>query len=210
MSLKWKRSHKIPYPSVWHRFSAVDLDGPALVEYEIRDLTENDFTEAVEFAKEFFLVDEALAKVQNLVSEPDSVEAFVKLWRSSMDQKMPIGCFKGDELVGVNFLSVISMDDPKIEETFGGPVYQVNLRLYNWIRELFNPFVKFGIEFYLAGDGMGVAREYRRRGIATAFLKARISMMKELGIRYTSTLFSGLGSQKAATKAGYKVYYELQ
>lgn len=61
----------------------------------------------------------------------------------------------------------------------------------------------------MIGYGMGVSREYRYRGIATEFLKGRLPMMRELGIPFTSTLFSADGTQKAAAKAGYELYLEV-
>lgn len=51
--------------------------------------------------------------------------------------------------------------------------------------------------------------EYRGRGIATEILKARVPMLKALGLKVTSTAFTGIGSQKAAKKAGYKEVFVL-
>lgn len=56
---------------------------------------------------------------------------------------------------------------------------------------------------------MVIAREYRQRGLAGEFLKARASLTKLLGVKVTSSLFTAVASQKAAEKVGYKVGFEM-
>lgn len=41
-------------------------------------------------------------------------------------------------------------------------------------------------------------RKYRGRGIATEMLKARRPFLEALGLKVTSTAFTGIGTQKAA------------
>lgn len=57
--------------------------------------------------------------------------------------------------------------------------------------------------------GLCVNPEYRGRGIATEILKARAPILKALGLKVTSTAFTGIGSQSAAKKAGYKETYVI-
>lgn len=61
----------------------------------------------------------------------------------------------------------------------------------------------YGVDHFLYGIGLVVKSTYRGRGIATELLKARAPFMKHLGLTMTSTIFSGIGSQKAAEGAGY-------
>lgn len=52
--------------------------------------------------------------------------------------------------------------------------------------------------------GLCINPEYRGRGIATEMLKARVPILKALGLTVTSTAFTGIASQIAAKKAGYE------
>lgn len=64
-------------------------------------------------------------------------------------------------------------------------------------------------DFVLAGKGLCVDRNYRRRGIATKMLEARVPFMKHLDLTTTVTLFTAKGSQISAKKAGYDEFYEV-
>ncbi|GBP64697.1 ATP-dependent DNA helicase PIF1 [Eumeta japonica] len=61
----------------------------------------------------------------------------------------------------------------------------------------------------LNGAGLYVNPKFRGCGIATQILKARECLCKELQISETGAWFTGLGSQKAAQKAGYEVMSEV-
>jgi RimJ/RimL family protein N-acetyltransferase len=61
-----------------------------------------------------------------------------------------------------------------------------------------NTFEKFNVDRYLSAYGLCINKAYRRRGIATEILKARVPYMKLFGLKVTSTAFTGIGSQKAA------------
>lgn len=62
-TLKWRRPQNIPYPKVWLRFSAFDLDAKTLVEYRIEDLAETKFNDALAFMTEHYLRDEPMAEL---------------------------------------------------------------------------------------------------------------------------------------------------
>lgn len=66
-----------------------------------------------------------------------------------------------------------------------------------------NVFEKYGIEHYLTDYGLVTSKNYRKRGIATEFLKARIPILRALNLSVTSTVFTVIGSQKAAFNADY-------
>lgn len=57
--------------------------------------------------------------------------------------------------------------------------------------------------------GLCVDEKFRGRGIATEILKARIPLMKSIGIEVTTSVFSTLGAQKAALAAGYDENYKI-
>lgn len=62
---------------------------------------------------------------------------------------------------------------------------------------------------FLTDYALVVSRDYRQRGIAGEFLKARIALTKLLGIKVTSSIFTSSTSQKAAEKIGFKVGFEI-
>lgn len=62
----------------------------------------------------------------------------------------------------------------------------------------------YKVEAYLASIGLSVHPDYRGRGIAVEMLKTRKEILKILGLKLTSTQFTGIGSQKSAKKAGYE------
>lgn len=75
--------------------------------------------------------------------------------------------------------------------------------------KLFNVFNDYKVNHYLHAFGLGVTVEHRGKGIAVELLKARIPLMRTLGLSVTATVFSTLSSQKAAVKAGYKETYSI-
>lgn len=74
----------------------------------------------------------------------------------------------------------------------------------SYAQEQFNPYKHYNVEKYLIAYGLCVDTSYRSRGIATEMLKARAPVLKSLGLKVTTTAFTGIGSQKAAEKAGYE------
>lgn len=74
----------------------------------------------------------------------------------------------------------------------------------SYAQQEFNVFRRYNVENYLIAYGLCVDTDYRGRGIATEMLKARAPLLKVLGLKITTTAFTGIGSQKAAEKAGYE------
>lgn len=71
-------------------------------------------------------------------------------------------------------------------------------------------FSKYGVNEYLTDYGLVTNKNYRNRGIATEFLKARVSILKALNLLATSTIFTVIGSQKAAIKANYDEVFAIK
>ena len=61
---------------------------------------------------------------------------------------------------------------------------------------------------YLTDYGLVIGRDFRQRGLAGEFLKARITLTKLLGVTVTSSIFTATASQKAAEKVGYETIVE--
>lgn len=74
----------------------------------------------------------------------------------------------------------------------------------DYMHEKFDVFGHYQVNSYLSGFGLCVDPAYRGRGVATALLKARASLLRCLKLNITSTIFTSIGSQKAAATAGYE------
>jgi GNAT superfamily N-acetyltransferase len=88
------------------------------------------------------------------------------------------------------------------------------LRLaFAFINNHFDVFDHYNVIYFLYAHGLAVKTEYRVRGIAAELLKARIPLMKAIGVNITASLFTTVGSQKPALKVGYtedlSISYEI-
>jgi GNAT superfamily N-acetyltransferase len=79
----------------------------------------------------------------------------------------------------------------------------------SYTSQQFDVFAAHGVDKYLTAYGLCVNPDYRGRGIATQILKARVPILKALGLSVTATAFTGIGSQTAAKKAGFKDAYVI-
>lgn len=77
------------------------------------------------------------------------------------------------------------------------------------ISKEFDVYETYKVDQYLTAYGLCVSPKYRGLGIATEMLKARIPILKAYGLKVTSTPFTGIGSQRAARKAGYKEVHAI-
>lgn len=205
------RPDSVPRPTTWHTFQASDLDGTPTT-YEIRDLIDDEFDKAVDFMTKFYMRDEPVSKVLNVLDNPALIEENIGTWRKCQEQKVPLACYeiKTGQMVGVNFLCVASHGDLKGLGLVNGKENQEVFQFYERILREFNGFKTFGTDIYMLEYGLGVHEDYRRRGIATEILKARKPLMKALGIKHSLTVFDGPGSQKAGEKAGYVTRIEYR
>lgn len=73
----------------------------------------------------------------------------------------------------------------------------------------FNVMDHYGVHRVISAAGLCVIEKYRERGIATRMLMARAPLLKCLGIKVTSTIFSTIGSQIAAQRAGYEENFSI-
>lgn len=208
----WSRKPDDPRNRVWYRFNAPDENGK-VVEYEIKDLPPEKLEEGIALMKKYYCGDEPLCRITKLADDPVSVGHYDELWRESFKQGMALACFKvgDDELVGTNFLAVLSANDPVCNREWPGRAFRfLEIKMTNGMVDQFDMFRTFNIERFLVGWGLAVIEKYRRRGIATEFMRSRFHVMEFFDIPYTATVYSALGSQKAAEKAGYQTYLEHQ
>jgi GNAT superfamily N-acetyltransferase len=82
--------------------------------------------------------------------------------------------------------------------------------VYLHVIEQFNAIKSYGVDKVLMAAGLGVHKDFRRRGIAVEMLKARVNLCQAFGIKLTSTFFTAIGSQIAAQRAGFEENLEFE
>lgn len=74
----------------------------------------------------------------------------------------------------------------------------------------FNPFEYYQVENLMFAAGLYVNENYRNRGIAVEMIKVREKVGKTVGVEACSNVFSSLGAQKAAKKAGFEENFSIK
>ncbi|XP_050085848.1 uncharacterized protein LOC126571403 [Anopheles aquasalis] len=203
----WQRPDTIPYPSVWHRFSARAPDSnDQLVSYVVQDVPEDRFEECIDHMCSYFIRDEPICRAIRLTSDPVGIREFSNLWRQVLLQHCAVVCLREDtgELVGANILTVVSRTDGKsaLPIHSAGVRKMIDCTLY--LTEQAKLFERYPIECFLSAWGLSVHPRYRGLGLAKEILYARIPLCKTLGLKLSATVFSHPGSQIPASKVGFR------
>lgn len=99
---------------VLRSFKALDLMKKSMVDYQIKFIEPRNFEQAIYQMKTFFLPCERMNRTRNLIHDPVAVEDVLKLWRKILEkEKISIGCFQGETMIGANLLSVKKKCDEK-------------------------------------------------------------------------------------------------
>ncbi|XP_053692411.1 uncharacterized protein LOC128740865 [Sabethes cyaneus] len=203
----WTRSSQPAVPVVWHTFQARDGDESdgRLVTYRVQDLTEDRHEDLIEHFLDNFLVDEPMSAASGSAEKQQS--GAVSLWKPILEENMTLVCYKegSDEIIGANILAIRDSENYLIttEER------DVALNIVDYASKQFDYTEHYGVVDRMVAYGLSVGKRYRGRGIATEILKARVPLCKAFGIKLAAHSFSAIGSQKAATKAGYRTDYEI-
>ena len=173
LPLKWSRPANVPYPNVWLRFKAKDLDSDELVEYRIQDVPEDQIEEAIERLTEFYIPDEPLCKTTDSDKDPKYIRDFQESWRAQAAQRMVLACYKegSDEILGVNLTYVASKDDDtSIEAKQQSQCKEfamiIDLLAFVCNQRGFSVWDKYGVDKFVATFCLGVGRRFRGRGFA--------------------------------------------
>lgn len=210
----WKRPENIPYPSVWLKFKAKDLESENLVEYRVQDLPEDRFDEAIEYMTKKFLPDEPMCRSTLLAKDQVSVYEIHYLWRLMLKQKIVLVCFKegSDEIVGMNMVGITTKEEKEASSKYvpTGLPWKSVYRAVEFLGEACNVFKIYNVDRYMTAFGLSVDAKYRGRGIGEYILKARVPLAKAIDCPLTSTVFTAIASQKLAYKAGFELNYEIK
>lgn len=204
----WKRPESVS-TQVWHTFESKNPATNEIEEFIVQDLPEKKYEEAIDHMLKHFLPDEPICKSRNVKNDNEALIELCELWKNILDQNIVLACFKKncDEIIGLNMVCVINQDEfqnIKINIQNGNTWKAV----HDFAFEHFNLFNYYKVDRILIAYGLSVSREYRRRGIATEILRARIPLCRAIQIRLTSTVFTAIGSQKSAKNIGFQVNFE--
>lgn len=201
----YPRRDGVPYPQIYSRFKVKSNDDSNdEEEYFIQDLTENYFDFAVDFIVENHARGAVFHRAAGTINTDAGIELIRKNYRAAFEQRISIICInsKTNEVAGLNALYMASkFDSPKPQSD--NPNFRDLNEALKFIEDSFNVYEHYGVDRVMLAAGLCVDKKFRRKGIATQILKAREGVLKAIGVKVTSTIFSTVGGQKAALAAGY-------
>lgn len=209
MSDEWIRPSHIPYPNIWSKFRAKDVDSDSFITYRVQDLPENRFDDGINFMVKHFLRDEPFCRSQGVLNDPVSVQEFRDFWNNMLKHKITVVCFREgfDDICGMNTISISTSNDKPY--VFHGKPIQIVVNAVMYMYKLCKVYERYNVDKYMGAFGLIVDPKYRQRGIATQLLKARVPILKAINIPISITAFTPLGSQIAASKAGFQNVGEI-
>ncbi|XP_070492969.1 uncharacterized protein [Chironomus tepperi] len=210
---KFLRPQSLKYPQVYGNFRTKNKNGDKLTDYLIQDLPEEYFDVALDLLVKEHLRDELFHESRGVLKNHDAVREAYNDWRRKLKNRFSIACFtcEGTDLVGVNVLGVVSKDDDDSDEINNQQTLEFKdvMGVQDYIGMQHNVFEKYGEDKFLTDYGLVINRDYRQRGIAGEFMKARIEVAKALNLKIVSSVFTAVGSQKAAEKVGFKETFSI-
>lgn len=228
VSSKWKRPQTVPFPSIWRRFKAKDVETGELVNYCVQDLPEDRYEEAVQLLVEHFLKDEPMCKaggecnpcnsihvarviailsyLSGATDDPQSVAGFSNAWRMILQDRISLVCFKenSDEIVGINVLKLCCKGIEEGIPEDAGKACTDMLRAMDYATRSGDLYNKYNVDTFFAGFALLIVPKYRALRLAEQILRARISLGRTIGVPLTSTVFTNKFSQAAAARAGFE------
>lgn len=116
---KFVRPSSLPFPHNYHTFHAKNKAGNATIEYQIRELPEELYEQALELLAKDFSTEETLFVAKGIPTNSMALKEVCFDWFRKLTERISLGCFANDgsnELAGVAVMTVIHKDDE--EENF--------------------------------------------------------------------------------------------
>ncbi|KAL0277039.1 UNVERIFIED_CONTAM: hypothetical protein PYX00_004461 [Menopon gallinae] len=216
--MKWTRPESVPFPSVWRRFEgAKPFPNGKRPRYRVQDFTENYRDDVLKNMRENFLPDEPLSYSLGLADDEVAVADMFAVWNEFMDRKLVLICLLenrdelGDDslpvLVGCNMTGPKQADDHSEEPR--SPIAKKIFDFIHYTESNLDVFNRYGVDVLMYAMGLSVDRRFRGQGIGLEILKSRYEMGRAVGIGLTMTVFTAIGSQKQAERAGFETIYEI-
>ncbi|XP_045456987.1 uncharacterized protein LOC123667021 [Melitaea cinxia] len=198
MVKKWDSS----CPRVWDSWEVDDT------KWTIQDLPPEDENAALDILIKYFLKDEVLCRISNLLEDPVSLQSITEFWRISMSQRMCLACYNEVDgkktLVGMNVCVVDSAEErfPTIE--IEGDAWINVYKAMVYIETKCDPFKYLGETKLLHALGLIVKDDYRGHKLGSRILAARKPLALSQGLNATATVFTGPASQISAERSGFE------
>lgn len=138
-----------PFPTVYYKFSAPDVDKSSQIEYRIEDFPPDRIEDGVKFMMEHFVDDEPVFRSRNVKLDPVAVEEGAQMWREGLEQHASIVCFKKDsnEILAMNILTIENEDEDDADDVDSEKVKRgsrrlswVNFVIFSFNRETYGTF----------------------------------------------------------------------
>jgi len=209
--MEFKRREGALYPQTYSSFQVKVKDSDEFEEFFIQDLTENYFDVAVDFIVENHARGAVFHRAANTLGDENGVQRVSKMYRNVFKEKISLICIKmgTNEVVGVNALTIKSKGELIKPDTSGDTNFKLLTDATNFIHSAFDIMEYYDVDRIMYAAGLSVDKKFRGRGIATEILKARAPLMREIGLEVTSAIFSTVGGQLAASKAGYEENFAI-
>ncbi|CAG5053702.1 unnamed protein product [Parnassius apollo] len=177
------------------------------IKWVVQDLPPEDDEKALEIFRSDFCDDEVLCSTSGISRNPKSFQGILDFWRHCITQRTSLACYAEEN--GVRTLVAVNVCVPaqKVEEDNSveivGEEWQNVYHSLEYIETKCNPFEFLNLDVLLGAYGLLVKREYRGAKLGARLLNAREPLSNVLGIKATSTVFTGISSQKLATRCGF-------
>ncbi|CAH2069109.1 unnamed protein product, partial [Iphiclides podalirius] len=181
------------------------------VKWVIQDLPPEDEEKAIQLLVDHLGLDEVLCSSCGLNSDPESVEGISKFWRHCLSRRTSLACYAEKDgartLVGANVCVVLRKGE-HLSVEIEGKEWQNVYHGLEFVETKRDPFEYLGLDVLLCAYGLVVKREYRGARLGARLLNARQPLSKRLGVKATTTVFTGISSQKLAAKCGFTTIAE--
>lgn len=111
---KFLRPKSLAFPQTYHTFQAKNKAGDATIEYQIRDLPEELYEEALELLAKDFASEETFCVAKNITANAMALNEICFYWFKVLTEQLSVGCFANDgsnALAGVAIMTVNHKDD---------------------------------------------------------------------------------------------------
>lgn len=200
------RIYNEDYPAVYDKWES---DG---VHFVIQDLPPESDKEALKVLKENMVPDETLCASCGLANDPESVQGINDFWKYYLNQRTSLACYAEaggvKKLIALNVCIVICKGEDHDIEIVGKKwknVYDV----ISYVENKVDAFEYLGLNKLLYALGLVVMREYRGFRLGARVLAARRGLALSQGVMGTSTVFTGIASQKVAYRCGFESIAEV-
>ncbi|XP_026324018.1 uncharacterized protein LOC113233196 [Hyposmocoma kahamanoa] len=199
--MSFKRTWHASCPQIYDEWES---DGAKWV---IQDLPPEDDEEALKLMVEHLMPDETMCQLSGVYEDPVSKHFMSEFWRDCLSQRMSLACYQikeGNRILAAMNCCFVSFADEKKEIPEGDGEAWLNVyKTIEYFDSKLDAFKYLETDKLLYAVGLVVRRDFRGAKLGARVLAAREPLCKSQGIPSTSTLFTGVASQKCALRAGF-------